>query len=41
MRTYLERAREGDPLPARSITDREEEVLKLTHYAIRAGLIEP
>jgi DNA-binding NarL/FixJ family response regulator len=29
MRTYLERAREGDPIPARSITEREEEVLKL------------
>jgi DNA-binding NarL/FixJ family response regulator len=29
MRTYLERAREGDPPPARAITDREEEVLKL------------
>jgi DNA-binding NarL/FixJ family response regulator len=29
MRTYLERARDGDPLPARAITDREEEVLKL------------
>ncbi|MCA2218354.1 response regulator [Jidongwangia harbinensis] len=29
MRTYLQRAREGDPPPARAITDREEEVLKL------------
>ena len=29
MRTYLERARDGDPLPARAITEREEEVLKL------------
>jgi DNA-binding NarL/FixJ family response regulator len=29
MRTYLERARDGDALPARAITDREEEVLKL------------
>jgi len=26
---YLERAREGDSLPARAITDREEEILKL------------
>jgi DNA-binding NarL/FixJ family response regulator len=29
MRTYLQRAREGDPLPARAVTEREEEVLKL------------
>ncbi|HET6533990.1 MAG TPA: response regulator transcription factor, partial [Actinoplanes sp.] len=29
MRTYLERAREGDRPPAKAITDREEEVLKL------------
>ncbi|NUU19970.1 MAG: response regulator transcription factor [Streptomycetaceae bacterium] len=29
VRTYLDRARQGDPLPARAITDREEEILKL------------
>jgi DNA-binding NarL/FixJ family response regulator len=29
MRTYLQRARQGDPLPPRAITDREEEILKL------------
>ncbi|MEU4098069.1 response regulator transcription factor [Streptomyces sp. NPDC026673] len=29
IRTYLERARQGEPLPARAITDREEEILKL------------
>ncbi|WTW99054.1 response regulator transcription factor [Streptomycetaceae bacterium NBC_01309] len=29
VRDYLERVRHGDPLPARAITDREEEVLKL------------
>ncbi|MFF0483769.1 response regulator [Streptomyces sp. NPDC004435] len=29
MRTYLDRARGGDPLPARPITEREEEILKL------------
>ncbi|MEU1282222.1 response regulator transcription factor [Streptomyces sp. NPDC005805] len=29
IRRYLDRAREGDPLPARAITDREEEILKL------------
>ncbi|MFC7216959.1 response regulator [Streptomyces polyrhachis] len=29
IRDYLDRAREGGPLPARAITDREEEVLKL------------
>ncbi|MGW0467636.1 response regulator [Streptomyces sp. NPDC003027] len=29
IRTYLDRARRGDPLPARPITEREEEILKL------------
>ncbi|MFF9148290.1 response regulator [Streptomyces sp. NPDC014861] len=29
VRTYLDRARGGDPLPARPITEREEEILKL------------
>jgi DNA-binding NarL/FixJ family response regulator len=29
MRTFLERAQDGDRLPARVVTDREEEVLKL------------
>ncbi|MDX2706970.1 response regulator transcription factor [Streptomyces sp. NBC_00510] len=29
IRTYLERARQGEPLPARAITEREEEILKL------------
>ncbi|MGW7366114.1 response regulator [Streptomyces sp. NPDC054841] len=29
IRKYLDRARQGDPLPARAITDREEEILKL------------
>ncbi|MFB7936563.1 response regulator [Streptomyces sp. NPDC127049] len=29
IRTYLDRARGGDPLPARPITEREEEILKL------------
>ncbi|MFB7292922.1 response regulator [Actinacidiphila glaucinigra] len=29
IRSYLERARQGEPLPARAITEREEEILKL------------
>ncbi|MFD8644711.1 response regulator [Streptomyces zaomyceticus] len=29
IRTYLDRARQGGPLPERAITDREEEILKL------------
>jgi DNA-binding NarL/FixJ family response regulator len=29
IRGYLEHARQGDPLPAKAITDREEEILKL------------
>ncbi|MFJ5807358.1 response regulator transcription factor [Streptomyces sp. NBC_01426] len=29
IRSYLDRARQGDPLPARPITEREEEILKL------------
>ncbi|MEO3764285.1 response regulator transcription factor [Streptomyces sp. B8F3] len=29
IRRYLDRARQGDPLPARPITEREEEILKL------------
>jgi DNA-binding NarL/FixJ family response regulator len=29
IRNYLERAAAGDPIPARAITDREEEILKL------------
>jgi DNA-binding NarL/FixJ family response regulator len=29
IRNYLERAASGDPIPARAITDREEEILKL------------
>ncbi|MCX5409901.1 response regulator transcription factor [Streptomyces sp. NBC_00335] len=29
IRTYLDRARAGGPLPARAITEREEEILKL------------
>jgi DNA-binding NarL/FixJ family response regulator len=29
IRNYLDRARDGDKLPARAITDREEEILKL------------
>src|SRR5689334_21636576 len=29
IRNYLERAASGDPIPARMITDREEEILKL------------
>ncbi|MBM9623185.1 response regulator [Streptomyces zhihengii] len=29
IRRYLDRAREGDPLPERAITEREEEILKL------------
>ncbi|WFB11438.1 response regulator transcription factor [Streptomyces sp. LX-29] len=29
VRDYLDRLRQGDPLPARTITDREEEILKL------------
>ncbi|MGR3939595.1 response regulator [Streptomyces sp. BRA346] len=29
IRNYLDRVREGQPLPARAITDREEEILKL------------
>jgi DNA-binding NarL/FixJ family response regulator len=29
IRKYLDRARQGDALPARAITDREEEILKL------------
>lgn len=29
IRHYLDRARQGDPLPARAITEREEEILKL------------
>lgn len=29
IRNYLDRAREGDGLPAKAITDREEEILKL------------
>ncbi|AKH85902.1 regulator [Streptomyces sp. CNQ-509] len=29
VRRYLDRARQGDPLPARPITEREEEILKL------------
>ncbi|MFF4446394.1 response regulator [Streptomyces sp. NPDC001502] len=29
IRNYLDRARQGDPLPARAITEREEEILKL------------
>ncbi|MFI1398616.1 response regulator [Streptomyces sp. NPDC020681] len=29
IRTYLDRARRGDPLPDRPITEREEEILKL------------
>ncbi|MER5774390.1 response regulator transcription factor [Streptomyces sp. NPDC002039] len=29
IRGYLDRARQGDPLPARPITEREEEILKL------------
>jgi DNA-binding NarL/FixJ family response regulator len=29
IRNYLERARDGDSIPAKAITDREEEVLKL------------
>jgi DNA-binding NarL/FixJ family response regulator len=29
IRNYLDRARHGEPLPARTITDREEEILKL------------
>lgn len=29
IRTYLDRARNGDPIPARPITEREEEILKL------------
>lgn len=29
IRNYLDRARDGDPLPAKAITDREEEILKL------------
>jgi DNA-binding NarL/FixJ family response regulator len=28
-RSYLDRARQGEPLPARAVTEREEEVLKL------------
>lgn len=28
IRTYLERARQGEPLPARAVTEREEEILK-------------
>ncbi|WP_406262603.1 response regulator transcription factor [Actinacidiphila glaucinigra] len=29
LRNLLERARQGEPLPARAVTDREEEILKL------------
>ncbi|MFI8342931.1 response regulator [Streptomyces sp. NPDC085639] len=29
IRNHLDRARQGDPLPARAITEREEEILKL------------
>ncbi|WP_431951462.1 response regulator [Actinacidiphila sp. bgisy167] len=29
VRNFLERARQGEPLPARAVTDREEEILKL------------
>ncbi|MFF3255105.1 response regulator [Actinacidiphila glaucinigra] len=29
IRSYLERARQGEPLPARATTEREEEILKL------------
>jgi DNA-binding NarL/FixJ family response regulator len=29
IRNYLDRARQGEPLPERAITDREEEILKL------------
>ncbi|WP_406260744.1 response regulator transcription factor [Actinacidiphila glaucinigra] len=29
IRSYLERTRQGEPLPARAITEREEEILKL------------
>ncbi|WP_329390162.1 response regulator transcription factor [Streptomyces sp. NBC_01351] len=29
IRNYLDRARQGDPLPPRAITEREEEILKL------------
>ncbi|MEU8779820.1 response regulator transcription factor [Streptomyces sp. NPDC048606] len=29
IRNYLDRVRQGDPLPARAITEREEEILKL------------
>ncbi|MYX33196.1 MULTISPECIES: response regulator transcription factor [Streptomycetaceae] len=29
IRSYLERARQGEPLPSRAITEREEEILKL------------
>lgn len=42
IRTYLDRARRGDPLPDRPITEREEEILKLVaegHSSKEIGLL--